>query len=162
MKFRTVEKGGKKIRSITSLSGGRNACGQPDCFADLSQHDSRGGDHNRASSLYHVTCTLCPSAEYWGETGASGYTRGNEHLTAIRADNADGSALARHLREYHGSEVGNPGVFKFSVVESFKKPLYRQIAEGVKIHNSQASILINNKEEWVQPATVRLRATNSM
>ena len=128
----------------------------------MTQHGSRGGDHNRASSLYHVTCTLCPSAEYWGETGASAYTRGKEHLAAIRAGNAEGSALAKHLRDYHGSEVGNPGVFKFSVMESFKKPLYRQITEGVRIHDSRALILMNNKEEWIQPATVRLQASNSI
>ena len=31
--------------------------------------------------------------------------------------------------------------------------------KGVKIHNSMADILINDKEEWVQPAVVRMQAT---
>ena len=66
------------------------------------------------------------------------------------------------IREHHASQVGNPDAFQFSVVRSFRKPLYRQVTEGVKIRNSQAAILINNKEEWVQPATIRLQATNSV
>ena len=34
-----------------------------------------------------------------------------------------------------------------------------QVTEGVKIHNSLADIIINDKEEWIQPAVVRLQAT---
>ena len=39
------------------------------------------------------------------------------------------------------------------------RPLVRQVTEGVKIHNSLADIIINDKEEWIQPAVVRLQAT---
>ena len=35
----------------------------------------------------------------------------------------------------------------------------RQVTEGVKIHNSVADIQINDKEEWVQPAVIRMQAT---
>ena len=35
----------------------------------------------------------------------------------------------------------------------------RQVTEGVKIHNSVADIQISDKDEWVQPAVIRMKAT---
>ena len=49
--------------------------------------------------------------------------------------------------------------YRTKVISTHRKPLIRQVTEGVKIHNSLADIIINDKEEWVQPAVVRLQAT---
>ena len=45
------------------------------------------------------------------------------------------------------------------VVEKFERPMQRQIAEGVAIHHSTDTIVMNSKNEWIQPATSRIRVT---
>ena len=115
--------------------------------------------HDKAGVLYKVTCTVCPWAEYWGESGFSGYTRGKEHINDIMQKRHEKSALARHLKDHHPLEEGNPSLFRFSIIKSYRKPMYRQITEGVKIHNSRADILMNRRDEWIPPAIVRLGTT---
>ena len=51
-------------------------------------------------------------------------------------------------------QVGNILAYRSKVVRNFKAALERQITEGMMIHNSTADILINDKEELVQPAVV--------
>ena len=108
-------------------------------------------------------CTLCEeegtTAEYIGETGDSGYTRGLRHAAAIRNDQPKQSALAKHLREFHPNNLRDMNAFRSKVTSTHRKPLERQVTEGVRIHSSRADILINGKEEWIQPAVVRLQAT---
>ena len=45
--------------------------------------------------------------------------------------------------------------FKFRVARTFKSSLMRQIWEAVKIHGSEATIVLNSKAEWTQPAIDR-------
>ena len=111
-----------------------------------------------------MLCTkLCEAdnikAEYIGETGDSGYSRGLDHAAAIRNDQPKQSARAKHLREFHPDYLRKTDAYRVKVLSTYRKPLERQIMEGVKIHNSMADILINGKEEWIQPAVVRLQAT---
>ena len=133
---------------------------------DLVDSESGTGCHHKAGAIYQATCVLCErlrlTAEYIGESGDSGYTRGLQHLEAIRNQQTKKSALAKHLREYHPENNGNCEAFKTKILGTFRKPLERQITEGVKIHNSRADILINDKEEWVQPAVVRMQATQEV
>ena len=98
-------------------------------------------------------------AEYFGETGDSGYSRGLNHFAAIKNDQPKQSALAKHLREFHPNNIRETTAYRVKVISNHRRPLQRQVSEGVKIHNSLADILINDKEEWVQPAVVRLQAT---
>ena len=48
---------------------------------------------------------------------------------------------------------------KTKVFRTFRSQLEMWITEGFMIHNSSADILINDKEEWIQPAVIRLQAT---
>ena len=160
LKIKVVERGGRKLgRIMSGTQGGDASCGQPGCFMEVGDDESatHGARHDKAGAVYKVTCSACTSSEYWGETGHSGYTRGCEHLNDIRLKRTEKSALAKHLQEYHPTDAGNPDIFRCSVVKTFKKPMYRQITEGVKIRNSQADILMNSRDEWIQPATVRLQ-----
>ena len=139
-------------------------CGTPGCLLDFGQGGtSHGCCHHKSGAVYQAVCTLCESsglaAEYIGGTGDSGYTRGLLHAAAVRNDQPKQSALAKHLREFHPGHLRDPGVYKAKVTSTHRRPLERQITEGVKIHNSKADILINGKEEWVQPAVVRMQAT---
>ena len=118
---------------------------------------------HRAGALYQAVCTLCEkdsvTAKYFGETGDSGYSRGLNHVAAIRNDQPKQSALAKHLSEFHPNNLRDTSAYRAKVISNHIKPLTRQVTERVKIHNSLADILINDKEEWVQPAVVRLQAT---
>ena len=138
-------------------------CGKPDCLMDMRGEAGGRCSHHRAGAVYHAVCTLCEvdgtSAEYFGETGDSGYSRGQDHVAAIRGDQPKKSALAKHLREFHPDNLRNTEAYRTKVISNHRRPLVRQVTEGVKIHNSVADIQINDKEEWVQPAVIRMQAT---
>ena len=112
--------------------------------------------HHKAGAVYQAVCNLCErdgiKAEYTGETRDSAYTRGLQHLSAVKNDQPSQSALAKHLREFHPNNIKDTQAFKTRVIKTFRSSLERQVTEGVIIHNSDADILINDKEEWVQPA----------
>ena len=97
--------------------------------------------------------------------GHTAFTRGKQHLEAIKKAKAYevtadldnglvGSDLECHKEEDHQ--------FKMEVNERFQRPMQRQIAEGVAIHCSQDSTILNGKNKWVQPATSRLSVTRSV
>ena len=74
------------------------------------------------------------------------------------------NAFAKHLREDHPdadrSQVQD--VVEFEVIKTFEKPLERQVAEAVFIHNCKADKLLNSKAEWEQPAIERLIVTREL
>ena len=110
MNIRVIEKSGTKLKNELfkpDLRAGE-PCGIPNCIMDMVRDEEggqRGCCHHKAGALYKAVCTLCEkegtTAEYFGESGSSGYTRGLEHLAAVRNDQPSKSALAKHLREYH-------------------------------------------------------------
>ena len=101
----------------------------------------------------------------WGETGHNAFVRGKKHLDALKtardkpgkADQDNG--LVTHYMDCH---MGEDPQFKMDVVEQFRKPTQRQIAEGVNIHQSLDTVSMNNKNEWIQPATSRLRVSRQV
>ena len=52
----------------------------------------------------------------------------------------------KHVWETHGGK-GEVGIFKMKMERGFKKPLARQIREGVEIETSRNN-LMNSKAEW--------------
>ena len=76
--------------------------------------------HHRAGAVYQAVCTLCEGentlAEYFGETGDSGYSRGLNHFAAIRGDHPKQSALAKHLREFHPNNLGDTQAYRTKVI----------------------------------------------
>jgi hypothetical protein len=101
------------------------------------------------------------TAIYTGETGYSGYTRLCDHGAEIRRKDLS-NAFAKHLREEHPEREGDTTAFDFKVVRTFQKPLERQVAEAVAIHNCKADEVLNSKSEWEQPATERLIVTREL
>ena len=47
-------------------------------------------------------------------------------------------------------------MFNLKVLQTFKKPLERKVAEAVLINNSKADIKMNSKAEFLQPAVPRV------
>ena len=163
VKVSVKEKGGVPLGvQLFRPESNQSGCSVPNCYLDLAQGQG-GGHHHRAGCVYKGTCNHCEAegkkAEYVGESGFSGYTRCLSHLSAIRQNKPRRSALADHISQYHPETVGQEGCCSVKVVGTFKKPLDRQIAEAVLIHNSEADITMNRKEEWVPPVTYRVQPT---
>ena len=104
----------------------------------------------KESVLYNIRCDECKErgkkAEYWGETGRDGYIRGGEHLKECEAQNED-NALWKHLQGDHRGENRGNEIFSMRIEKGFKKPLARQISEGVHIEMCEGTLL-NSKSEW--------------
>ena len=101
----------------------------------------------------------------WGETSHTAYARGRKHLESLRTamekeDRADldNGLVANYLDCNRGEEPR----FKMDVKEKFQRPLQRQIEEGVAIHRSLDTVIMNSKNEWVQPATSRMRVSREV
>ena len=91
--------------------------------------------------------------------------RGAQHLDAIASpdsQNAQANAMAKHSREYHS---GDTPEYKFSVLNSFPKPLERQIWEGVLIRRGEVNQdvrLMNSKVDHHAPAVGKVVITRAV
>ena len=88
--------------------------------------------------------------------------RAGEHRTSIVRKDI-GNAFAKHLaEEEHPERQGDVAAFKFTVLKTYRKSLYRQVAKPVKIYGSQATIVLNSKAEWHQPSVERVVITRDL
>jgi L-fucose isomerase-like protein len=69
------------------------------------------------------------------------------------------NAFSKHLIEHHPNQ---PGEFTVNVVQSYKNPLERQVAEGVKIINMESDIQMNSRLDHFQPAIGRIIINNQL
>ena len=72
------------------------------------------------------------------------------------------NAFAKHLQVHHPDREGDPSAFEFKVIRNFKKPLDRQVYEGVRINKDSSEILMNSKSEYHQPAETRVTTTREV
>ena len=111
--------------------------------------------------MYKWSCKLCEKndlrAEYHGETGYSAYTRTQEHAKEIKKQESN-NAFAKHLAAVHPENKGNPECYRFQVLNTYAKPLERQVlvAEAVAIYRSNADYFMNSKAKFMQPAMERV------
>jgi hypothetical protein len=167
---RVVETAGVSLRQQlvrTDLSAGE-PCPQEDCQLCATDPASGGLRHHRSGAVYSGSCKICPAeqgegftAQYWGETGFSAYTRLQDHGKSIRRKEED-NAFSKHLAEHHPEQEGEEGHFAFKVERTFAKPIPRQVTEAVKIHGSKADIILNSRSEWEQPVTDRVVVTRNL
>merc|ERR1711954_12723 len=121
-------------------------CGRPECL--VCKHTL--GVCTTQAVVYKFTCLTCQKegaeAHYFGETSKSMFERIEQHRKQIeKGDN--NSPMIEHHEETHREE--EKPEFKVEMVRSFKKPLERQVFEGIKIAASKA-IPMNRKGEWGQ------------
>ena len=81
--------------------------------------------------------------------GHSAQVRTSQHAQAIRRKDKS-NALHKHLEIFHPENIGDMDTFKFRSEQTLKKPLERQVAEGIQIANS-ADNLLNSKAEPEEP-----------
>ena len=158
VKIRVVEKSGRSVKSMLQRSDPfkERTCGRDMCFVCGTE---KKGLCDKNGVNYAIVCAGCEDfgkkGEYHGETSRNAYTRGKEHLDEYRTQAAK-SVLWRHCRERHGNERQE---FKMRVTGQYRNDaMLRQIAESVRINNSDPDSRINNKTEWhlVRLPTVRV------
>ena len=184
IRVKVVERAGVDIR--TQLMGrkeGERCHSREDCFV----HSNGGkGDCSIEGVVYRGTCLTCkdrgPTSKpdsngeiimvpegqrrsvdsiYFGETSRNCFTRGKEHMQSLEnPENPSNrsNAFVRHREDFHRDEVSDVR-YKVDVVKAFKRPLERQVWEGVEIHSSDAGVIMNSKLDHYQPAVGRMRMT---
>ena len=90
-------------------------------------------------------CLTCKAAgkvsEYEGETSRNSFTRGLEHLAALRLEDEE-NALWKHCQiELQGIKAE----FSMTVLKGHITPLVRQVNESVRIIISKAEYIFNSK-----------------
>ena len=181
LKVKVVERSGRSLRSQLTSKGSKVMCRNVrDCIV----HRNGGrGDCGKEGVVYKGTCITCSESGiaskpdnngdiirvaredrrsidsvYYGETSKSCYTRGRQHIECLESEQNQSratNAFVRHRDIYHKDEEDNVK-YRVDVVKSFKKPLERQVWEGVEIHSSQAEIPMNSKLDHYQPAVGRM------
>ena len=148
------ERTGKSVRSIAKAEPLKaQGCKRPDCFPYTS---GGGGNCESNGSGYRIICETCQKDGvvnlYEGEMGRNGYTRGKEHLDALRLENEE-NALWKHCLIQHNGEKAK---FSMKVLGVFYTCLVRQVNEGVRIKTSKAHCVMNSKSEFHQHPVVRI------
>jgi len=184
MKIKIIERVGTKI--TTQLKTTCNYEARCRSTTECMVHRNGGrGDCNRENVVYKGTCLTCeqsgysskPNQEgrvvpvtqrrnnikstYIGETSRSGFVRGAEHmdcLTNPRRTGSGSNAFVKHSELYHRGEEDNVQ-YKVDILKSFKKPMERQLWEGVEIQTTDADIKMNSKRDHYQTAVGRMVLT---
>ena len=139
------ERAGQKNKSISKSEPLKNkTCARENCFPC----GFRGGDCQKNGSGYRVTCFTCQRDGFQriheGETGRNGFTRGLEHLAALRLQDED-NAMWKHCLVQHD---GREAEFEMKILRTFKNCLDRQVNKAVRIISSKADIVMNSKPEF--------------
>ena len=107
------ERGGEKLSQMVGTPDpwGGYHCGHKDCTpCNDNTPDAKlaapKGACSSESCLYTLECILCERndlkerAQYWGESGRSGYTRGKEHSEGVRRGDVT-HPMVKHMMEHH-------------------------------------------------------------
>ena len=103
-----------------------------------------------------VKCETCQLdvrlAQYDGEKGSNGYTRGLEHQNALRLKD-ENNALWKHRVLEHGVVKQK---FKMKCLGGSRSCLERQVNEAVRIEMSKADCVMNSRARFHQAPLVRV------
>ena len=109
---------------------------------------------------YRILCTKYPlngvGAAYEGETGKCLFVRGKWHMKEFN-DGVSTNGMVIHNKKYHqGSKEMH---FRMEALQTFQKPMDRQIDEALRIKNPEFDILMNSGTEWRIDYVPRARFT---
>jgi hypothetical protein len=156
MAIKLVERGGRKLDShVKSNPLGEKECGREKC--SICQGE-KPGQCSKPGAGYRQTCIDCQeagvTATYEGETSRTAYQRGLEHASDVEKKSED-SPLWKHSTIHHES---NPARFQMEVTGLHRSAMERLSNEIVRIKISNSTIVMNSKNDWAQPALVRVVA----
>ena len=159
-KVRVVEKGGRSMKRVLQRS---DVCPPKLCLSDVCPICATEGKGkcDIEGVVYRIWCTVCEEegidASMYGETGRTGKLRCSEHMKDL-VDPKKSSNLREHCQQFHQGVFVQ---FGCAVVKTFPgDPLSRQLKEAILI-DSHAGPSMNDKGEWVRPASIRIRAERS-
>ena len=105
----------------------------------------------KANICYKVECQTCKdkgiSKVYYGETSRNLHVRSAEHYRDCEDQNNKNSWMRKHIENDHENESGRCE-FEWSIVNSFRKPMLRQLTEAVYINNTKNDECLNLKNEY--------------
>ena len=182
-KVKIIERAGVKLQYQLPGLKEPTDCGKDDCFT----HTSGGkGNCRKEGVLYRGICLLClekgPSSEldreervrmiverkaniksiYWGESSFGAYTRGQQHLTALRNPTKHkDNAFVRHREDFHRGEEGEVR-YRFEPVRFYTRAMARLVGEGCYMLGPEADILMNSKLDHCKPAVGRVVISNTV
>ena len=111
---------------------------------------------------YRKVCFTCQEAGkctgYKGDTGRNGFTRGIEHLGALRLEDGE-NALRKHCEVDH---EGRRAELSMSILRIHRTALLRQVNQAVKITISKAEYIMDGKTEWHQAPLVRINPMSGL
>ena len=159
MKILVKERAGEKNKQIAMAEPLKEkTCGRENCFPC----STGGGNCEKNGIGYRVTCLTClgagRSSQYEGESGRNGFTRGLEHLKAVRLKDEE-NAIWKHCLVEH---EGNKAEFEMKILRSFNSCLERQVNEAVRIIISKADLVLNSRSEFRQAPIVRIVPTTGL
>ena len=147
-KIRVVEKAGVSLKRKLQRSNPfkKKICDRQNCLVCTT---GGKGSCDAAGINYELVCEDCQNdgevSKYVGQTSHSAFTRGKEHQGEL-AGMRDSSKMAQHQRDKHG---GLQTRFRMDVVGVYgQDSMLRQIAEAVRINNTEDRQLIISREEW--------------
>ena len=153
-RIRVVERAGRTL--VNSLSSNYpwkpRACDDEECFPCSTNITGKYVSCRKPGMAYKITCSLCSSAAYEGETSKCLYVRGKKHLEEFGTGVLTNCMVIHNKKFHQDSKVLN---FRMEGLGHFHRPLDRQIDEALRIKNSDAMIIMNSGAEWRQPALPR-------
>ena len=167
LKVKIVEKAGMKLSAYLKkydTTNTKSRCNEKDCM--ICNNTTKNSRKCRIPNIvYKITCKECEKqglkAHYFGETSFNGYTRGKKHAANYRSTNKntqEKSALRMHAKNIHQDKKID---YKMEVLQSFKKPLARQVMESIHIVKSKSEdhYPMNSKNEFNQALIVTAKYT---
>jgi hypothetical protein len=156
MGVKLMERGGRRLSSeVKSDPLGGKDCKRgecPICKGDMP------GNCDKAGIGYRQVCLDCKGkgieAAYEGESARTAYHRGLEHEDDLAKENED-SPLWKHSSIHHKDQKAK---FQMEVTGVHRSAMRRLSDEVVRIKSSNADIVLNSKNDWAQPALLRIVA----
>ena len=74
------------------------------------------------------------------------------------------NAFVKHSLEYHSTKAVEDVKFKLTLVDTFEKPMEREVCEGVMIRRGEAEVdlVLNSKLDHYAPVVGRMVMSNSV
>ena len=144
LKIRIVERAGQTLKTVLQRSDPfrKNICSREDCF--ICENGIPINCRERGV-VYQLSCTVCLTRMYRGQTSRSEFERLKEHLDDLDNEKP-GTPLFRHKELFHPD-----GEFSIDVKilsKCFGKPSRRMITEAVLIGELKDENTMNSKTEW--------------
>ena len=141
---------------------GRSSMQRGDCLTCKQEGLSSFPDPERDGEMVLVQQDRKPGTKrsYLGETGRSIQIRGALAKLGVNKDNS----FIKYTLEYHNTKAVEDVKFKLTLVDTFEKPMEREVCEGVMIRRGEAEIdlVLNSKLDHYAPVVGRMVMSNSV